>query len=64
MAQNFKIIMRLFRLHFTNKNNMSQKVHFEYFDGFYEVTENTPCVQNVRYVEAAIHIMIIFTLLK
>lgn len=56
--------MRLFRLHFTNKNNMSQKVHFEYFDGFYEVTENTPCVQNVRYVEAAIHIMIIFTLLK
>lgn len=36
MAQIFKVIIRL---RFTNKNNMSQ-VHFEYFDGFYEVTEN------------------------
>lgn len=40
MAQNFKVMIRFFRLHFTNKNNMSQKVHLEYFDGFYEVTEN------------------------
>lgn len=38
MAQNFKVIIRFFR--FFRLNNMSQKVHFEYFDGFYEVTEN------------------------